>query len=67
MAHLTFNVDGGKTSPQGKPSWPDYLSLEMSKKEALRQISKLAHMVATAEESETIAIFLPGVLTQEED
>lgn len=67
MKSYSFEIDGGKTYPQGKPEWPYLLRLSMDKKKALALIRDLAHQVLTLQDDEGIEVPLVGKLGKTKD
>ena len=63
---LEFEVDGGRTTPEGKPHWPDNLTLVLSKSDALDLIVQLANQCHAHEEGDVVVQFV-GQFTEESE
>lgn len=60
---LRFEIDGGKTYPNGKPDWPHWLQLTMNRRDAAQLINDLSARLVV-QDKEHISMYLFGKAEQ---
>ena len=60
-----FIVHGGQVTVEGKPQWPDLLTLRMTHQQALSLIQALASQLESGEDDGGVTIVRVGILIED--
>lgn len=60
-----FIVHGGQVTVEGKPQWPDLLTLRMTHQQALALIRALASQLESGEDDGEVTVVNVGILIED--